>query len=77
MKPLFNLDVIDGDRSKAHPTDDLRSLPRERRTPEVREFLQWPGHEAETGVVTAREFPAQPEQPAICTGRPARSRDHG
>lgn len=68
MKLLFNLDVVEGNRIKAHPSDYLRSLPRERQLEEVTEFLRWAETEVKTnqdpkaraeagiGVVTAREF---------------------
>ena len=68
MKLLFNLDVIEGNRVTARPSDYLRSLPRERQLEVVTEFLLWAENEARTsqdpkvrteaeiGVVTAREF---------------------
>ncbi len=68
MKLLFNLDVIEGKRIKARPSDYLSSLPRERQLEEVAEFLQWAENEARTnrdpkvraeaeiGAATAREF---------------------
>ncbi len=68
MKLLFNLDVIEGNRVKARPSDYLRSLPADRQMAEVQEFLQWAENaaqndpdqkaraEAEIGVATAREF---------------------
>jgi len=68
MKLLFNLDVIEGKRIKARPSDYLSSLPREQQVEEVSEFLRWAENEARTtqdpkaraeaeiGAVTAREF---------------------
>lgn len=68
MKLLFNLDVVDGNRIKARPSDYLQSLPREQQLAEVRAFLQWAENEArenpdlsaraeaEIGIATAREF---------------------
>lgn len=82
MKLLFNLDVIEGKRLQARPSDYLRSLPRERQLEEVSAFLRWAEHEVETcqdprtraeaeiGVVTAREFLDKLGQadPVIYTG---------
>lgn len=68
MKLLFNLDVVEGNRIKARPSDYLKSLPAEQQLSEVREFLQWAETEArenpdltgraeaEIGIATAREF---------------------
>jgi len=88
MKLLFNLDVIEGNRIKARPSDYLRSLPRDRQVEEVTEFLRWAENEvrtnqdpnsraeAEIGVVTAREFleKAGQAEPVIYTGDNNRSR---
>jgi len=88
MKLLFNLDVIEGKRIRARPSDYLSSLPRERQREEVSEFLRWAENEARTnrdpkvraeaeiGVVTAREFLEKPEQAGdgIYTGDNDRSR---
>ncbi|MCK5480940.1 MAG: hypothetical protein KAJ06_07325 [Gammaproteobacteria bacterium] len=82
MKLLFNLDVIEGNRVKARPSDYLRSLPADRQQTEVQEFLQWAENaaqndpdqkaraEAEIGVATAREFldKLQNAAPRIYTG---------
>ena len=82
MKLLFNLDVLDGNRVKARPSEYLQSLPRDRQIEEVTEFLHWAEAEAGNssdpqaraeagiGVATAREFLAKLEQagPAIYTG---------
>lgn len=82
MKLLFNLDVLDGNRVKARPSEYLQSLPRDQQIEEVTEFLHWAEAEAgnssdpqsraeaEIGVATAREFLAKLEQagPAIYTG---------
>jgi len=68
MKLLFNLDVIEGNRVKARPSDYLKSLPAEQQVTEVQEFLQWAENaaqndpdekaraEAEIGIATAKEF---------------------
>ena len=68
MKLLFNLDVLEGNRIKARPSDYLKSLPTERQIAAVEEFLQWaeaaaqndpdPKARAEAGigVATAREY---------------------
>jgi hypothetical protein len=82
MKLLFNLDVLEGKRVKARPSDYLQSLPRERQIEEVTEFLHWAEDEAgnntdpqvraeaQIGAATAREFLAKLEQagPLIYTG---------
>ena len=68
MKLLFNLDVIEGNRVRARPSDYLKSLPPEQQIAAVEEFLQWAENaakndpdeqaraEAEIGVATAKEF---------------------
>ena len=68
MKLLFNLEVIEGNRIKASPSDYLKSLPRDQQITAVREFLDWAENEvsssedpqaraeAEIGVATATEF---------------------
>ena len=68
MKLLFNLDVIEGNKLKARPSDYLKSLPIEQQITAVEEFLQWAENsakndpdpqsraEAEIGIVTAKEF---------------------
>ena len=68
MKLLFNLDVIEGNRIKARPSDYLKSLPADQQIAAMEEFLQWAEDaaqndpdpkaraEAGIGVVTAREF---------------------
>jgi hypothetical protein len=82
MKLLFNLEVLDGNRVKARPSDYLQSLSRDRQIEEISEFLHWAEGEAgnsndpqvraeaEIGVATAREFLAKLEQagPLIYTG---------
>ena len=82
MKLLFNLDVIDGNRVKARPSDYLRSLPVDQQITAVTEFLDWAENEvrnsenpqaraeAEIGVATAREFlqKLQAAPPRIYTG---------
>ena len=69
MKLLFNLEVIEGNRVKARPSDYLKSLPVEQQITAVEEFLQWAENaakndpdqqaraEAEIGIATAKEFP--------------------
>jgi len=68
MKLLFNLEVIEGSRVKARPSDYLKSLPAEQQITAVEEFLQWAENaakndpdqqaraEAEIGIATAKEF---------------------
>ena len=68
MKLLFNLEVIEGNRVKARPSDYLKSLPAEQQFTAVEEFLQWAENaanndpdqqaraEAEIGIATAKEF---------------------
>ena len=82
MKLLFNLDVIDGNRVKARPSDYLKSLPVDQQITAVTEFLDWAESEvrnsknpqaraeAEIGVATAREFlqKLQAAAPRIYTG---------
>ncbi|MDH3980762.1 MAG: hypothetical protein OEU91_09670 [Gammaproteobacteria bacterium] len=82
MKLLFNLEVVEGNRIKARPSDYLKSLPAGQQIAEVREFLHWAETEArenpdltgraeaEIGIATAREFlEKHGQQPAsIITG---------
>jgi hypothetical protein len=81
LKLLFNLEVLEGKRIKARPSDYLKSLPAQQQLSEVREFLQWAETEArensdpaaraeaEIGVATASEFLDKHTQPsAIITG---------
>jgi len=68
MKLLFNLEVIEGNRIKASPSDHLKSLPVAQQVTAVTEFLGWAENEARTnedlqaraeaeiGIATAREF---------------------
>ena len=68
MKLLFNLEVIEGNRIKANPSDYLKSLPVDQQITAVTEFLGWAENEARTnedlqaraeaeiGIATAREF---------------------
>ena len=68
MKLLFNLEVIEGNRVKARPSDYLKSLSAEQQITAVEEFLQWAENaakndpdqqaraEAEIGIATAKEF---------------------
>jgi hypothetical protein len=80
MKLLFNLEVIDGNRIRAQPSDYLKSLPREQQINAVSEFLEWAQREArenrdlqaraeaEIGIATAREFlDGLEQQPRIIT----------
>jgi len=85
MKLLFNLDVVDGSRVRARPSDYLRSLPRDAQVEAVTEFLRWAEKaaaedsdpqaraEAEIGIATAREFlqTLQADTPRIYTGKQA------
>ena len=89
MKLLFNLDVIEGNRVKARPSDYLKSLPVDQQVTAVTEFLNWAENEArnnedlqaraeaEIGVATAREFLQKLEHDTqrIYTGNSDRS-DH-
>jgi hypothetical protein len=87
VKLLFNLDVIEGNRVTARPSDYLQSLPRERQIAEVTEFLRWAESEAsgakdlkaraeaEIGIATAREYLAGLEQPVINTRDTDRERE--
>jgi hypothetical protein len=88
VKLLFNLEVLEGKRIKARPSDYLKSLPAEQQLSEVREFLQWAETEArenndpaaraeaEIGVATASEFLDKQTQPsAIITGSGANNDD--
>jgi hypothetical protein len=89
MKLLFNLDVIEGKRVRARPSDYLKSLPVDEQMTAVTEFLNWAENEvrntadpkaraeAEIGVATAKEFLQQLEAaaPRIYTGSTGR-KDH-
>jgi hypothetical protein len=87
MKLLFNLDVIEGNRVTARPSDYLQSLPLDRQIEAVTEFLHWAESEAasgkdlkaraeaEIGIATAREYLARLEQPVIFTGETDRKAD--
>ena len=82
MKLLFNLEVIEGNRVKARPSDYLQSLSPDEQLAAVTEFLQWAEQEvrdnkdpqaraeAEIGVATASEYLEKLEQGAarIYTG---------
>ena len=82
MKLLFNLDVIEGNRIKARPSDHLKSLSVSEQITAVTDFLQWAQTaaresedsqaraEAEIGVATASEYLQKLEQDAarIYTG---------
>jgi hypothetical protein len=82
MKLLFNLEVLEGNRVSARPSDYLQSLPRDRQIEEVSAFLRWAEQEAangtdpqaraeaEIGAATARQFLAKLDQdaPRIYTG---------
>ena len=68
MKLLFNLEVVEGHRIKASPSDYLQSLPVDQQITAVTEFLGWAENEvansedpqaraeAEIGIATATEF---------------------
>jgi len=82
MKLLFNLEVIEGNRVRARPSDYLKSLPISEQITAVTEFLHWAEQEtrdnkdsqaraeAEIGVATATEYLQKLEQGAarIYTG---------
>jgi len=77
MKLLFNLEVIEGNRVKASPSDYLKSLPLDQQITAVTEFLGWAENEAsnnedlqaraeaEIGIATAREFLQKLEDGAV------------
>jgi hypothetical protein len=68
MKLLFNLEVIEGNRIRARPSDYLNALEPQEQLAAVREFLAWAEREAadntdpraraeaEIGIATARQF---------------------
>ena len=68
MKLLFNLEVLEGKRVKASPSEYLQSLPVDQQITAVTEFLGWAENEvanntdpqaraeAGIGVATATEF---------------------
>jgi hypothetical protein len=74
MKLLFNLDVIEGKRVRARPSDYLKSLPLGEQIAAVTEFLHWAEKEARDnkdlqaraeagiGVATATEYLEKLEQ---------------
>jgi hypothetical protein len=74
MKLLFNLDVIEGNRVRARPSDHLKSLPVNEQITAVTEFLHWAEQEARDnkdsqaraeaaiGVATASEYLEKLEQ---------------
>ncbi|MGB5473963.1 MAG: hypothetical protein WBQ78_10855 [Gammaproteobacteria bacterium] len=74
MKLLFNLEVIEGNRVRARPSDYLNSLEPQGQLAAVREFLAWAEQEvagnsdpqaraeAEIGIATARQFLDRLEQ---------------
>ncbi|MBT8116328.1 MAG: hypothetical protein KJO66_00730 [Gammaproteobacteria bacterium] len=79
MKLLFNLEVVEGKRIRARPSDYLKSLTADEQRAAVTEFLDWAQAEvrdnpdpqaraeAEIGIATAREF-LDRSQPRIYTG---------
>jgi len=89
MKLLFNLEVLEGNRVKASPSDYLKSLPVDQQITAVTEFLGWAEKEvanskdpqaraeAGIGVATATEFLQKLETGAtrIYTGS-SRNNDH-
>ena len=74
MKLLFNLEVIEGKRIRARPSDYLNSLGPQEQLAAVREFLAWAEAEAagnddpqaraeaEIGIATAQQFLDQRER---------------
>ena len=79
MKLLFNLEVVEGNRVRARPSDYLKSLTAVQQIEAVTEFLAWAEAEArdnqdpqaraeaEIGIATAREF-LDKSKPLIYTG---------
>ena len=79
MKLLFNLEVVEGKRIRARPSDYLKSLTADEQRAAVTEFLDWAQAEvrdnpdpqaraeAEIGIATAQEF-LDKSQPRIYTG---------
>jgi hypothetical protein len=81
VKLLFNLEVIEGKRIRARPSDWLNSLAPQEQLAAVTEFLAWAEHEAagnsdpqaraeaEIGIATARQFldGLERERPKIIT----------
>lgn len=81
MKLLFNLEVIEGNRIRARPSDYLNSLGPQEQHAAVTEFLAWAEHEAASntdpkaraeagiGIATAKEFleALERQQPRIIT----------
>ena len=51
MQLLFNLDVIEGNRVRARPSEYLRSLPPDEQARAVREFLQWAEREYKPNII--------------------------
>jgi hypothetical protein len=82
MKLLFNLEVVEGNRVTARPSDYLKSLSHSEQVSAVTEFLHWAEREARDntdpqaraeagiGVATAKEYLDKLEQSAarIYTG---------
>jgi len=68
MKLLFNLDVVEGNRVRARPSEYLQSLSASEQLAAVTEFLHWAEQEArdnqdpqaraeaEIGIATATEY---------------------
>lgn len=89
MKLLFNLDIVEGNRVRARPSDYLQSLPADAQLAAVSEFLNWAEQEArnsqdpraraeaEIGIATATEYLNKLKQAGvqIYTGQGSRSRD--
>lgn len=89
MKLLFNLDVIEGNRVREHPSAYLQSLSAEQQLQAVTEFLEWAEQaaqsgsdpqaraEAEVGIATAREYlgKLQGDSPRIYTGADQETND--
>jgi hypothetical protein len=74
VKLLFNLEVVEGNRIKARPSDYLKSLEPRQQIAAVTEFLAWAEREAASstdprsraeagiGIATAKEFLDRPER---------------
>lgn len=77
MKLLFNMDVIEGNRVRARPSEYLQSLPPGEQVAAVTEFLHWAQQEArdnqdqqaraeaEIGIATATEYLNKLEQAGV------------
>ena len=89
MKLLFNMDVVEGNRVRARPSEYLQSLSANEQFAAVTEFLHWAQQEArdnqdpqaraeaEIGIATATEYLNKLEHAGvkIYTGADNRPRD--